>query len=309
MRILVTGGAGFIGSHVADAFLAAGHDVVVVDSLWSHGGGKREHVSPQARFYEVDVRSPDLRAVIEKERPEVISHHAAQHSVKFSTDEPAYDVDVNLLGLINLLGASQAAGTRKVIFASSAATYGTVDALPINEDTRQLPDSPYGATKLASEHYLRFWHKERGLSFTALRYGNVYGPRQDPTGEAGVVAIFARRFLARQGVTIYWDGDQTRDYVYVGDVARANLLALSTADQERLCIGTGVETSVNDLYRGLAEFTGFEAPITWQPRRPGDPRANRFDARRAAEKLGWKPEVTFKDGLRLTVEWFKERGS
>ena len=309
MRILVTGGAGFIGSHVADAFLTAGHDVAVVDSLWSHGGGKRDNVPPQARFYEVDVRSPELREVIEKERPEVISHHAAQHSVKYSTDQPAYDADVNLLGLINLLAAAEAAGTRKVIFASSAATYGTVETLPINEDTRQLPDSPYGTTKLASEHYLRFWHNERGLSFTALRYGNVYGPRQDPTGEAGVVAIFTQRFLARQGITIYWDGDQTRDYVYVGDVARANVLALSTADQERLCIGTGVETSVNDLYRGLVEYTGFEAPINWQPRRPGDPRANRFDAARAGERLGWQPEVAFKDGLGLTVEWFKGRAS
>jgi UDP-glucose 4-epimerase len=306
MRIVVTGGAGFIGSHVTDGFIAAGHDVAVVDSLWEHGGGKRENVPAKARFYQVDVRSPDLHEVIAREKPEVISHHAAQHSVKLSTDEPAYDADVNLLGLINLLGAAQAAGTRKIIFASSAATYGTVDRMPIDEDTPQRPDSPYGITKLASEHYLRFWHNERGLSYTALRYGNVYGPRQDPNGEAGVVAIFAKRFLAKEGVVIFWDGDQTRDYVYVGDVARANLLALETADQERLCIGTGVETSVNDLYRGLATLTGFEAPIDRRPRRPGDPRANRFNAARAAERLGWRPEVSFDEGLRRTVEWLKE---
>jgi UDP-glucose 4-epimerase len=306
MRILVTGGAGFIGSHVTDAFVAAGHDVAVVDSLWSHGGGKRENLAPEARFYQVDVRSPDLRDVIAREKPEVISHHAAQHSVKFSTDDPAYDADVNLLGLINLLGAAQEAGTRKIIFASSAATYGTVDKLPIDEDTRQRPDSPYGTTKLASEHYLHFWHNERGLAYTALRYGNVYGPRQDPNGEAGVVAIFAKRFLAGEGVIIYWDGDQTRDYVYVEDVARANVLALETADQERLCIGTGVETSVNDLYRGLTTLTGFAAPIEWRPRRPGDPRANRFNAARAAERLGWHPEFTFDEGLRRTVAWFRK---
>jgi UDP-glucose 4-epimerase len=306
MRIVVTGGAGFIGSHVTDGFIAAGHDVAVVDSLWEHGGGKRENVPAKARFYQVDVRSPDLHEVIAREKPEVISHHAAQHSVKLSTDEPAYDADVNLLGLINLLGAAQAAGTRKIIFASSAATYGTVDQMPIDEDTPQRPDSPYGITKLASEHYLRFWHNERGLAYTALRYGNVYGPRQDPTGEAGVVAIFANRFLAKEGVVIFWDGDQTRDYVYVGDVARANLLALETADQERLCIGTGVETSVNDLYRGLVSITGFAAPIDRRPRRPGDPRANRFNAARAGERLGWRPEVSFDDGLRRTVEWLKE---
>ncbi len=306
MRILVTGGAGFIGSHVVDAYLEAGHDVAVVDNLWSHGGGRRENVSPRARFYEVDVRDPALREVIERERPEAISHHAAQHSVKLSTDDPAFDAQVNVLGLINLLTAAQTAGTRKVIFASSAATYGTVEQLPIDEDTPQRPESPYGITKMVGEHYLRYWQLERGLTYTALRYGNVYGPRQDPNGEAGVVAIFARRFLTGQAITIFWDGEQTRDYVYVGDVAQANLLALDAADNERLCIGTGEETTVNTLYRGLVALTGFEAPITWKPRRPGDPRANRFNPARAAELLGWRPQTSFDEGLRRTVDWFRE---
>ncbi|HWE60696.1 MAG TPA: NAD-dependent epimerase/dehydratase family protein [Chloroflexota bacterium] len=306
MRILVTGGAGFIGSHIVDAYLAAGHDVAVVDSLWSHGGGRREQVPDAARFYQLDVRDLALREVIGKEQPEVINHHAAQHSVKLSTDDPAYDAQVNVLGLINVLTAAREAGVRKVIFPSSAATYGTVERLPIDEQTPQHPESPYGITKMVSEHYLHFWQHEYGLSYTALRYSNVYGPRQDPNGEAGVVAIFARRFLDHQPVRIYWDGEQTRDYVYAGDVARANVLALSGAENQILCIGSGVATSVNAIHRGLAEITGFEAPVEHLPRRAGDPRDSLFNPARAAEVLGWRPEIPFHEGLRRTVQWFKD---
>lgn len=305
MRILMTGGAGFIGSHIVEAYLEAGHDVAVVDSLWSHGGGRRDSVPPAARFYEVDIRSPELREIVARERPEIVNHHAAQHSVKFSTDDPAYDAQVNVLGMINVLEAAQAAGTRKVIFASSAATYGTVEQLPADESTPQHPESPYGITKMVTEHYLHYWQRERGLHYTALRYGNVYGPRQDPNGEAGVIAIFAKRFLSGQGIRIYWDGDQTRDYVYVGDVARANLMALEGADNEIICIGSGVPTSVNQIYRGLSALTGFEAPIEWQPRRPGDPRDSLFNPAKAAVVLGWRSEVEFGEGLRRTVEWFR----
>ena len=305
MRILVTGGAGFIGSHIVEAYLEAGHDVAVVDSLWSHGGGRRDSVPPAARFYEVDIRSPELREIVARERPEIVNHHAAQHSVKFSTDEPAYDAQVNVLGMINVLEAAQAAGARKVIFASSAATYGTVEQLPADESTPQHPESPYGITKMVTEHYLHYWQQGRGLDYTALRYGNVYGPRQDPNGEAGVIAIFAKRFLSGQGIRIYWDGDQTRDYVYVGDVARANLRALEGANNEIICIGSGVPTSVNQIYRGLSALTGFEAPIDWQPKRPGDPRDSLFNPAKAAAVLGWRSEVAFEEGLRRTVEWFR----
>lgn len=305
MRILVTGGAGFIGSHIVEAYLAAGHDVAVVDSLWSHGGGRRENVPPRARFYQADVRDLALREIILKEQPDVINHHAAQPGVKLSTDDPAYDAQVNVLGLINLLTIAREAGVRKVIFASSAATYGTVERLPIDEDTPQHPESPYGITKMVSEHYLHYWQHEHGLSYTALRYSNVYGPRQDPNGEAGVIAIFTRHFLDRKGVRIYWDGEQTRDYVYVEDVARANVLALTGAENRILCIGAGVATSVNAIYRGLAAATGFEAPIEQLPRRPGDPRDSLFNPARAGDVLGWRPAVTFQDGLRRTVEWFR----
>lgn len=307
MRILITGGAGFIGSHIVEAYLTAGHDVAVVDNLWSHGGGRRENVPPAARFYQMDVCDPAIVDLIRDERPEVVNHHAAQHSVALSTKDPSFDARVNVLGLINVLTGAQAAGARKALFASSAATYGAIETLPFDEETPQLPVSPYGITKMVSEHYLRYWQVERGLTYTALRYSNVYGPRQDPNGEAGVVAIFSRHFLDRQPVTIFWDGDQTRDYVYAGDVARANLLALSAADNEVLCIGTGVEISVNDLYRGLVALSGFEAPIDRKPRRPGDPRASRFNPARAAERLGWRPEVSFEEGLRRTFEWFKAR--
>jgi UDP-glucose 4-epimerase len=279
--------------------------VAVVDSLWSHGGGRRENVPSAARFYQVDVRDLEMRELIKREQPEVINHHAAQHSVKLSTDDPAYDAQVNVLGLINVLTAAKQAGVRKVLFPSSAATYGTVEHPPIVEDTPQHPESPYGITKMVSEHYLHYWQHEYGLSYTALRYSNVYGPRQDPNGEAGVVAIFARRFLDHKGVKIYWDGEQTRDYVYVEDVARANVLALTAAENQILCIGSGVATSVNAIYRGLAELTGFEAPIEHLPRRPGDPRDSLFNPTRAGEVLGWRPEIPFQEGLRLTVEWFR----
>jgi UDP-glucose 4-epimerase len=306
MKILVTGGAGFIGSHVVDTLIDSGHQVIVVDSFWEHGGGRRENVHAQAQFHKLDVRDAACAALIQAERPEVISHHAAQHSVKISTDTPELDASVNVLGLINLLSAAQKAGTRKVIFASSGATYGMPASLPITERTPQLPESPYGISKLVSEHYLRYWRASFGLEYTALRYGNVYGPRQDPNGEAGVIAVFVKRFLERQAVRIDWDGEQTRDYVFVSDVARATLAALHNANGEAICIGSGQSTSVNQVYRALRDLTGFEAPITHTPRRSGDVRAALFDVSKAWEVLGWSPRVSLVDGLALTVDSFHD---
>jgi UDP-glucose 4-epimerase len=305
VRILVTGGAGFIGSHVVDAYMADGHEVLVLDSLWEHGGGRRENVPDGAAFVHMDIRDENLARIFQDFKPEVVNHHAAQHSVAISSRDPRYDADVNVMGLINVLDNSVKNKVRKVIFASSGATFGTPDRLPMDESTPQNPESPYGITKMVSEHYLRFYQSEHGLDYTALRYGNVYGPRQDPNGEAGVIAIFIGKFLAKQGVRIDWDGEQTRDYVYVKDVARANVLSLVRGAGEGLCIGTNKRTSVNEIYRALVEISAFDAPLTRGPRRPGDARDAQFDPALAKAKLGWEPTTDLMNGMRETFEYFK----
>lgn len=309
MRIVVTGGAGFIGSHIVDAYRAGGHEVLVVDSLWEHGGGRRENVPRDVRLEVVDVRDPGISKLFAEFRPEVVSHHAAQHSVAIGAREPRYDADVNVLGMLNVLEAASSAGARKVLFASSAATYGDVDVMPVDESSPQRPVSPYGITKMVTEHYLRFFKSDRGLDFTAFRYGNVYGPRQDPNGEAGVIAIFLGKFLRREGVRIDWDGEQTRDYVYVGDVVRANLIGLERGSGEIFVIGTGKETSVNEIHRTMVEVTGFEAPITRAPRRPGDARQVFFKPAKAKRELGWEAETSLVDGMRRTYEYFRDQSA
>ena len=305
MKIMVTGGAGFIGSHVVDILIDAGHEVVVVDNLWERGGGRVEHINPKARFYKVDVRDTTLLEVFEKEQPEVICHLAAQHSVKISVEDPVHDADVNILGLINLLNCATRFKTRKIIFAASGATYGVVDHMPVREETPQRPVSPYGITKMASEHYLRVWKDIYGLDYTLLRYGNVYGPRQDPKGEAGVIAIFAKAILCNEPVRIDWDGEQQKDYVYVSDVARANLLALDRGSGEAFCIATEQGVSVNALYRGLADLIGHEVDIIRAPKRPGDIYLTYFDCSKARQQLGWQAKVSLPEGLRLTVDYFR----
>jgi UDP-glucose 4-epimerase len=307
MNILVTGGAGFIGSHIVDQCIAAGHEVAVLDSLWEEGGGKSANLNAKARFFHVDITDEDsLKQVFDTVRPEVVCHQAAQHSVAVSTKNPKLDARVNVLGLLNVLTNCTRVGARKIIFASSGATYGTPVRLPIDEEVEQHPESPYGITKMVAEHYLRYWQEAHGLTYTILRYGNVYGPRQDPNGEAGVIAIFARRFLKHETIRIDWDGEQQKDYVYVGDVARANLIAMEHGDNDIFCIGTGTGTSVHEIYYTLAELIGYKPEIVRAPRRPGDIHLAYFDCSKAERVLGWKAAVSLEEGIRATVEYFEK---
>ena len=253
----------------------------------------------------MDIRDEAIGRIFADFAPEIVSHHAAQHSVAISTRDPVYDAQINVIGLLNVLEFAQKSGVRKVIFASSGATFGTPERLPITDDTPQHPTSPYGITKMVAEDYLRFYKASRDLDFTALRYGNVYGPRQDPNGEAGVISIFIGKFLAREPVRIDWDGEQTRDYVFVEDVARVNLAALERGSGGCYVIGTGVRTSVNEIYRRLVELTGFQAPAERGPQRPGDARDAQFDATRARLDLGWTPATALPDGIRATYEYFE----
>jgi UDP-glucose 4-epimerase len=305
MRILVTGGAGFIGSHTIDALVAAhSHDLAVIDDLSS---GKGERLGPGVRFHHADIRNADeVRLVMDRERPDVLIHLAAQMDVRKSVAEPAFDAEVNIGGFLNLMEAGREKGLKRVIFASTGgAIYGEQESFPCDEQHRCGPLSPYGVSKLATEAYLLFYKMQYGIDYVALRYSNVYGPRQDPHGEAGVVAIFCGHLLAQRPCTIYGDGEQTRDYVYVGDVVRANLAALNTPASGAFNVGTGLETSVNQLYRSLARIAGTSEPPSYATMRPGEQRRSVISPVRAAAELGWRPEITLAEGLQRTFESFK----
>ncbi len=305
MRVLITGGAGFIGSHIADVHLARGDEVTVVDSLV---GGRQEFVGAAARFYQLDVRDPSLREVFDRARPQVVNHHAAQVSVSVSVREPLLDAETNVLGTLRVAELAVQFGVEHLIFASTGgALYGEPERQPADEATPLLPMSPYGCAKAAAEGYLALYRRLHGLPVCSLRYSNVYGPRQDPHGEAGVVAIFARALLAGEPPTIYGDGEQTRDFVHVDDVVRANLLAADRRAEGAFNIGTGEGTSVNTVFRVLSEALRAAMRPRHAPPRTGDVRHIRLDAGAARRHLGWEPSVSLEEGLARTAAWFADQ--
>jgi len=302
MKVLVTGGAGFIGSHIVETLLTAGHTVAVVDDLST---GKRHHVPEGVPFYHLDVRDPALADVFAAEQPEIVSHQAGHVSVPGSIADPMHDASVNVVGMVNVLEQARRYGTRKIVYASSVAVYGHPVSLPVLETHPAHPLSPYGLSKWIGERYIELFHALYGLQFTVLRYANVYGPRQDPHGEAGVVSIFVSRMLAGEPVTIYDDGEQTRDFVYVWDVATANLRALEHGNGGIYNVGTGRGTSVNRLFRTLCDLTGYPYEPQYGSPRPGDVRHSVLDSTRAAAELGWRAEIPLTEGLAQTVEYFR----
>lgn len=304
MNILVTGGAGFIGSHVTDALINAGHSVVVLDDLSS---GRRENLNPQAKFHQGDIRDTRLAELFEAEKFEVVAHQAAKANVRESMEKPILYADVNVLGSLNLLELSRQYGVRKFIYASTGgAVYGEPQYLPVDENHPINALDPYGASKHHVEHYLYLYRANYGLQYTVLRYPNVFGPRQDPYGEAGVVAIFTNHMLRREPVTINGTGEQQRDFVFVSDVARANVLSLEQGDGEIFNIGSGRGTSVNDITDHLRELTHYPLEPQHGPAKLGEVYRIYLNADKAKRLLGWEVQMALGDGLAKTVEYFKE---
>ena len=306
MKILVTGGAGFIGSHIVDAYIAQGHEVVVVDDLSS---GRKENLNPKAEFLEINIQDDRIEEIFTNGQFDVVNHHAAQMDVRKSVADPKFDAQINVLGTLNLLENCVRTKVKKIIFASTGgAIYGEQDYFPADEEHPTWPISPYGITKLAGEKYIHYYKEVHGLSHVILRYSNVYGPRQNPHGEAGVVAIFSERFLQNnEHPVINGDGKQTRDYVYVGDLVRANVLALNYEKSDIFNIGTSVEADVNKLYRLLNDHTGANVEEFHGPAKAGEQMRSCLSFAKAERILGWKPEVELNQGLKNTVEYFKEK--
>ena len=311
--VVVTGGAGFIGSHLAERFLKDGWTVHIIDNLAT---GKRENIPPDATFHELDIRDAKAAEVLAAVKPNVLTHLAAQMDVRRSVEDPVYDASVNVLGSLNLLEAvrRQSPGTRVVFASTGGALYGDNTTPPNFEDFKKDPESPYAITKLSVEYYLAYYGRVHKLDTVAMRFGNVYGPRQDPHGEAGVVAIFCGRILQGRALTIYGDGLQTRDYVYVGDVAEAMwtaatkpLPAVGLLDARGFNVGTGVGTSVVDMANILLEEAGTKVPLEFAPKRPGEAQESFVDVGKAERLLGWRPRVSLREGLARSFRWAADR--
>ncbi len=305
MNILVTGGAGFIGSHVVDAYIEAGHSVFIIDDLST---GQRENINPKAHFFKIDIRSGEIESIFKMYPIDVVNHHAAQMDVRKSVADPQYDASVNIVGMLNLMEAAVRNGVKKVIFASTGgAIYGEQDYFPADENHPTRPLSPYGIAKLATEKYLFYYKEVHGLSSIILRYANIYGPRQNPHGEAGVVAIFTVKLLGGEQPVINGDGRQTRDYVFVGDVVKANVLALTYQNSEIFNIGTGIETDVNTLYAHIQAALGSHMPEAHGQAKKGEQLRSVISSKKIERILDWKPSVTIREGLETTVDFFRSR--
>lgn len=305
MKILITGGAGFIASHVVDSYLSQGHEVVVIDDLST---GVKKNINPRAKFIPADIREKRLKRIIVKEKPEVINHHAAHIHVSRSVENPQFDAQVNILGSLNIFSAAVAAGSvKKIIFASTGgAMYGNQQT-PFTESVVPQPLSPYGISKLSTELYLHFFQEQYGIDYLALRYANVYGPRQNPYGEAGVISIFCENLLSRSQPVINGQGKQTRDYVFVSDVVEANNLALNSDEKGVFNIGTGIETDVNRVYDLVAKHLGSKVKAVHGPPRPGEQQTSSLDYTKARKQLFWQPSVSLDKGIERTVKFFKHR--
>jgi UDP-glucose 4-epimerase len=305
VKVLVTGGAGFIGSHVVDNYVANGYEVVVIDDLST---GRLSNLNPAATFYQTDIRSPEIADIFESERPDFLNHHAAQMDVRRSVVDPLFDADVNIRGSINLLESARKFQVKRVIYISTGgAVYGEPVYLPCDEAHPINPICPYGASKHTVEHYLFMYQQNYGLEYNILRYPNVYGPRQDPHGEAGVVAIFTGQMLADQQVTINGDGKQQRDFVYVGDCARANVLVTSSEQVNQIYnLGFSRGTDINEIFQVLKDTTGYTHQAVYGPAKTGETQRIYLDASKARQELGWEPTVSLEQGLENTVEYFKK---
>jgi UDP-glucose 4-epimerase len=301
MNILITGGAGFIASHVADAYIADGHNVTIVDDL---SGGYMENVNPKARFYELDIRSDKLEDVFQKEKIDVVNHLAAQMDVRKSVADPKFDASVNVIGGLNLFECARKNGVKKIIFSSTGgAIYGEQDYFPADEEHPVRPLSPYGITKLCTEKYLFYYKAVYNIDHVILRYANVYGPRQNPHGEAGVVAIFCSKILKNEKPLINGDGN----YTYVGDVVKANLLALKHNKSAIYNIGTGIESDVNKLFQIIRSHLDSNCPEQHAPAKAGEQQRSVISFKKIEKELGWRPAVQLEDGLRMTAEYFKNK--
>ena len=313
MKVLLTGGAGFIGSNLADAYLEEGHEVTVIDNL---SNGKKENLPGRAKFIEMDITDDALEGVFKAGGFDIVNHHAAQIDVRVSVSDPMLDARINIMGLLNLLENCRKYDVKRFIFASSGGViYGDTDRLPAVETLPKLPLSPYGVSKHTGESYLFYYRRMYGMKCGTLRDSHVSGPRPDPHGEAGVIAIFSRNHLRREPPTIFGDGEQQRDYVFVGDVARANLMVTGaelsdeprTPDEQAFHVGTGVPTTVNELADHFNEITGSNYQPNYAPPRPGELLRNYLDLSKVKEHFGWEPDVSIREGLEITYEWFRER--